>query len=142
MRRKRLAVQVVTLGIVLAVVSHAGDRRGDDDRDGATAAFVGLWEAIDSFDGSTQRLSVTCASRRRCEVRLNDSFFSDCNGGIGFARGTGSIRDGVLASELTLSCGNLTLSQFNEFVPDERNGTLTNLNDSPGLPNLFHRVSR
>lgn len=134
-------VSTVVLGLVLAGGVGAGDRDHDDDSHG-TRTFVGLWEAIDSFDGSTQRLSITCSGKKSCDVRLNDTFFSDCDGGIGFAHGEGWIHGGVLASEMTLRCGDLPLMQFNQFVPDPKNGTLTNLNDSPGLSNVFHRISQ
>lgn len=112
--------------------------------------FVGLWQAIDSFDGSTQYLSITCSHRRSCDVRLNDSAFTlSCPNQIGFARGTGSIERDVLRVELTLFCSELdgtsTLagSQENAFVLDRRSRTLTNINDDPvPVPNVFHRISR
>ena len=113
-------------------------------------AFVGLWQAIDGFDGSTQLLSITCSSDRSCEVRLNDTAFTlSCDNQIGFARGVGSIKRNVLTVALTLYCSNLdgtsTLAgtQANEFVLDRRNRTLTNINDDPlsSGPNVFHNIS-
>lgn len=124
---------------------HADDR-DDADRRARARTFIGLWQAVDAFDGSTQRLSITCSNRKTCDVRLNDSFFSDCGGlGIGIAQGQGSIEGGVLSVDLTLKCfEGPVLRQLNSFVPDFRNGTLTALNDDDdGAPaDVFHRVSR
>lgn len=118
----------------------------DDDQE----AIVGLWQAIDSFDGSTQFLSITCSHRSDCDVRLNDTAFTlSCKNQIGFAHGVGSIDHDVLTVELTLHCSNLdgtsvlAGSQENKFVLDSRNNTLTNINDDPTpLPNVFHRISK
>jgi hypothetical protein len=112
--------------------------------------FEGLWQAIDTFDGSTQFLSITCKREEGCDVRLNDTAFTlSCPNQTGFAQGAGTVRPNVLSVELTLWCSNLdgtsTLagSQANEFVLDHRTGTLTNLNDDPvDFPNVFHRISR
>lgn len=111
--------------------------------------FVGLWQAIDSYDGSTQLLSITCSRQGDCDVRLNDTAFTlSCKNQIGFAQGEGSINRNVLTVELTLSCSNLhgksvdVGSQENEFVFDHRNRTLLNINDDPGPANVFHRISK
>ena len=154
MRGYLTLMAMITLGLFLSGASIADDDYDDDDRDRrngrsiGTDAFVGLWEGIDSFDGSTQRLSITCSRRNRCDVRLNDSLFTlSCENQIGFARGRGRIKRGVLSVNLTLTCqgtdgGEVSVEQFNRFVPDLRNRTLTNLNDDPSVPNVFHRISR
>jgi hypothetical protein len=111
---------------------------------------LSVWQAIDSFDGSTQLLSITCARDGSCDVRLNDTAFTlSCQNQIGFARGVGSIKRDMLTVELTLYCSNLdgtsTLAgtQENAFALDRRNGTLTNINDDPvPVPNVFHKISR
>jgi len=136
-------------GLVLSCAAIA-DGVSDNGRDVGQRAFVGLWQAIDSFDGSTQLLSITCSREKSCDVRLNDTAFTlSCQNQIGFARGQGSITGHALNVELTLSCSNLdgTSSlmgtQENEFVLDRRNSTLTNINDDPvPVPNVFHRISR
>jgi hypothetical protein len=135
----------VILGLVLTSPSVADDSRG-----GSQEAFVGLWQAIDSFDGSTQLLSITCTRDRSCDVRLNDTAFTlSCPNQIGFARGVGSIKGDTLSVDLTLQCSNLdgtsspAGTQENEFVLDRRNRTLTNLNDDPvPVPNVFHKISQ
>jgi hypothetical protein len=140
-----LAGVAVILGLLLTRASLAEDARG-----GSQEAFVGLWQAIDSFDGSTQLLSITCARDESCDVRLNDTAFTlSCNNQIGFARGVGSIKRHTLTVEFTLYCSNLdgtsTLAgtQENAFVLDRRNGTLTNFNDDPvPVPNVFHKISQ
>ena len=144
-RSTSVLVAAVMLGLGLAGTGAARDAQG-----GSREAFVGLWEAIDSFDGSTQRLSITCGQNRLCDVRLNDTTFTlSCPNEIGFARGQGSIAGDTLTVDLTLFCSNLdgtsdeAGTQPNAFVLDRRNGTLANLNDDPlPVPNLFHRISQ
>ena len=128
------------------------------DHDAGSSDFIGLWQAIDSFDGSTQYLSITCSKKNYCDVRLNDTFFGlSCPNPphTGFARGEGTIKRNVLKVTLTLRCidAEKSLSQDNKFVLDRRNGILTNKNDDSEseppsdvepLPvyNVFHRISR
>ena len=154
MRRYLTFLIAIPLGLFLSEGSIADDKNDGEDRDRyhgrsiGPETFVGLWEAIDSFDGSTQRLSITCSSSRKCDVRLNDSLFThSCENQIGFARGSGRIRRGELSVNLILKCvgtdgGEISEEQFNRFVPDLRNGTLANLNADPSVPNVFHRISR
>jgi hypothetical protein len=145
MRRSLLIVFSVILGVVLTGVIRANDRH-----DVGQAPFVGFWEGIDSYDGSTQRLSITCARDKSCDVRLNDTAFTlSCNNQIGFARGVGSIDGDVLTVDLSLSCSNLdgtttpAGSQLNKFVLDPKNKTLTNLNDDPvPVHNVFFKISQ
>ena len=140
MRYYIIIASVVFLGLVFPSGTKAELNRFD---------FVGLWQAIDTLDGSTQLLSISCADFNDCDVRLNDTSFTDsCPNQIGFAQGKGSIRGRELTVVLNLTCTNTegpseTLSQLNKFVMDLRNGTLINLNDdiSPG-PNLFYRINQ
>lgn len=135
---------------VLLTLALPGAGLADNTRDTGQHAFTGLWQAIDSFDGSTQYLSITCTPEDSCDVRLNDTAFTlSCTDQIGYAQGTGSVLRDTLTVELTLYCSNLdgtsTLAgaQANAFVLDRRSGTLTNLNDDPvPAPNVFHRISR
>lgn len=143
--RTLFLASAVALGLILASVCMAREPNVVGRQ-----PFVGLWEAIDSFDGSTQLLSVTCTSDRSCDVRLNDTAFTySCQNQIGVARGVGSIKGNTLTVELTLYCSNLngtsTLigTQENAFVLDRGNGTLTNINNDPvPVPNVFHKISR
>jgi len=146
MSRRNLSLAFsVIIGIALASVSMAAAADGAGQR-----AFVGLWQAIDSFDGSTQLLSITCARNGSCDVRLNDTAFTlSCANQIGFARGVGSVDRDVLTVEVTLYCSNLdgtsdlAGTQLNKFVLDRINRTLTNINDDPvPVSNVFHRISR
>ena len=87
MHRHFIFAIAVMFGMISADVVIASD---DDDRRGGRQAFVGLWQGIDSFDGSTQYLSITCKNRKSCDVRLNDTSFGlSCPGEAqtGFARG-------------------------------------------------------
>ena len=146
MRRYLFLASVAILGLVLT----SGAIADNDDKGGDVKAFVGLWQALDSFDGSTQFLSITCARRSSCDVRLNDTTFTlSCPNAIGFAQGIGEIDRRVLTVELTLYCSNLdgtselAGSQVNQFVLDRKSGTLTNLNDDPvPFHNVFHRISQ
>ena len=146
MRRNLFFAFSVILGLVLTNMSMAGEtHHGAGQR-----PFIGLWQAVDSFDGSTQLLSITCGRYRSCDVRLNDTAFTlSCQNQIGFAQGVGSIKRDVLTVELSLYCSNLdgtsTMAgtQVNEFVLDSGNRTLTNINDDPvPVPNVFHRISQ
>lgn len=149
----RAAAVVLAFGVMGA--TYADDR--DHGRWHGTSDFVGLWQAIDSYDGSTQLLSITCEGRRSCDVRLNDTSFglSCVPSGRGFARGIGSISAGTLTVDLVLTCAGSDdppqppathPAQTNLFVLDPRNGTLTNINDDevpePRVFNVFHRISR
>jgi hypothetical protein len=145
MRRSLFFAFSLILVLVLTSVCMAHDTKGVGQR-----PFVGLWQTIDSFDGSTQFLSITCDRNRSCDVRLNDTAFTlSCQNQIGFAQGVGSIKQDVLTVEFTLYCSNLdgtsslAGTQMNEFVLDSRNRTLTNINDDPvPVPNVFHRISQ
>jgi hypothetical protein len=145
MLRNFVITSFLTLGVVAVGVSMPNDSNA-----GSSVAFVGLWQAIDSFDGSTQFLSITCDSDNSCDVRLNDTAFTlSCSDQIGFARGVGSIDHDVLTVDLSLYCSNLdgtsspAGSQENRFVLDRKNRTLININDDPvPVPNVFHRISQ
>jgi len=145
MRHKLFRAPAVILGLALSNWTMA-----DHTHETGHRSFIGLWQAIDGFDGSTQYLSITCTPENSCDVRLNDTAFTlSCLNQIGFAQGTGSVMHNVLTVEFTLYCSNLdgtsslAGTQVNEFVLDRRNGTLTNLNDDPvPAPNVFHRISR
>lgn len=152
-RNKAWFAGVCSLALSTFALADPGNGNGppaDKEPKTPAPAFNGLWQAIDTFDGSTQHLSVICAREEGCDVRLNDTAFTlSCPDQIGFASGTGTVERNVLTVELTLYCSNLdgtsTLagSQVNEFVLDRRTGTLTNLNDDPvELPNVFHRIGR
>jgi hypothetical protein len=105
--RKGICILGIT-AVLLAVVQISTVVRADDARGGGQEAFVGLWQAIESFDGSTQLLSITCTRDRSCDVRLNDTAFTlSCQNQIGFARGMGSIKGNTLTVDLTLYCSNL-----------------------------------
>lgn len=149
MRYHLLFVSIVILGSCVTSAAMAGEGRDNDHNDNEQA-FVGLWQAIDSYDGSTQLLSVTCSHRNACDVRLNDTLFTDsCSNEMGFAQGVGSIRHDVLTVNLTLFCQPFSqgsdgdLQQVNYFELDSRNGTLTNKNsDDLKFPNVFHKISK
>lgn len=142
-------IAVVISGLALTTGAMA---RKDDDhgRCAEQKAFVGLWQAIDSFDGSTQLLSITGSPEGSYDVRLNDTAFTlSCQNQIGFAQGLGSVEHHLLTVELALYCSDLQGSsvlagtQENEFVLNRENGTIINLNDDPvPAPNIFHRISK
>jgi hypothetical protein len=141
MRHNLLNASALIVRLTLSSWTVADNAHGTGHR-----AFIGLWLAIDSFDGSTQHLSITCTPPgSSCDVRLSDMAFTlSCQNQIGFAQGTGSIIRNVLTVESTLYCSNLdgtstrAGTQLNEFSLDRRNGTLTNLSDDPvPVPNVF-----
>ena len=144
MRHNLIPALAVILGLTLS-----GWTAADKVHNPGYRNFTGLWQAIDSFDGSTQYLSITCTTKYSCDVRLNDTAFTlSCQNQIGFAYGEGSILRDVLTVEFTLLCSNLdgtsnqAGTQVNKFVLNRSNGTLTNLNDDPvPVPNVFHKIS-
>ena len=148
MPRRLFLASAAILGLVLSNGAFANND-GDDHNGSDQEAFVGLWSAIDLFDGRTQHLSITCSGHDSCDVRLNDTAFTlSCPNEIGVGRGEGTVVGRVLTVELSLCCSTPAGcvpagSQPNKFVLDRRNGTLTNLNDDPlPAPNVFHRISR
>jgi len=140
----------IPFAAALLATAFAASAFAKGDRAASAAGFEGLWQAIDTFDGSTQHVSILCDRGGECDVRLNDTAFTlSCPNEIGFARGTGRIRGDILSVELTLRCTNpdgtsdVAGSQENEFVLDRRRGTLTNRNDDPvDFPGVFFRISR
>jgi hypothetical protein len=71
----------IILGLTLSGWTMAGNTHETGPR-----SFTGLWQTIDSFDGSTQYLSIICSPERSCDVRLNDTAFTlSCVNQIGFA---------------------------------------------------------
>jgi len=143
-----MAVYISIWGLIFTGGAIADDRDSNHDDRGAKR-FVGLWQAIDSFDGSTQFLSITCSGKHSCDVRLNDTAFTlSCPGQIGFAQGEGMIKRNTLNVTLTLSCSNLNGtsteagSQENQFVFDKNNKILININDDPSPSNIFHKISQ
>ena len=99
MRRQLFLSAAVILGLILVGGPGVGDDE-DVDRNFGRRAFVGLWQAIDSFDGSTQLLSITCSRGGGCDVRLNDTLYTlSCPNQIGFAQGDGTVRRDVLTVE-------------------------------------------
>ena len=143
-----LALYISIWSIVFTGGVIANDHDGNHSGRGVKR-FVGLWQAIDSFDGSTQFLSITCSGQHACDVRLNDTAFTlSCPDQIGFAQGEGMIKGNALNVTLTLFCSNLngtsteSGSQENQFVFDENNKTLININDDPPPPNIFHKISQ
>ena len=78
---------IIAMSVVSAVSATSTASPRDHSLPLGPLAFVGLWEGIDPFDGSTQRLSITCSNQTVCDIRLTDTLFTDCGGGTGFARG-------------------------------------------------------
>lgn len=146
MRCRASIAVVAAVTVVLAGGSGLADE--DHGRHNGTNDFVGLWKAIDTSDGSLQQLSITCARRSDCLVRLNDTLFalSCVPPTTGIAVGDGSIHGNVLEVDLTLTCTGASESigtQANQFVLDRKQGTLTDKNNDD-IPErlVFHRISR
>jgi len=130
---------------ILIGLGAAGVSSAEEDH----LPFLGLWKAVDGFDGSVQTLSITCASDDDCDVRLTDTAFTDaCPNQTGYAHGKGTIEGNVLTVILSLTCNTPEgpsdpLTQLNHFVYHSDGGTLINLNDDPiETPNVFHKISK
>lgn len=108
--------------------------------------FIGLWEGIDSSDGSEAQRSITLNSNGTFNIIGQEPYTSGCKGERGMVTATGVLEGGVIISE------DFTLSCFNDngpfgpgevtYKPDKLNGTLIeDFPDSIFGPMVLHKIS-
>lgn len=118
--------------------------------------YIGLWQAIDTFDGTTMTFSITC-DKKECDVRLNDSYRSDtpsldtCLEGNGrfFAWGTGKPKgqNKLAIKDFTFVCAgdptNEVMQKGDVLRYDNYNKVLSLETDDEGYryPPVFHKIS-
>ncbi len=121
----------------IACTNHVGKTR--------VSQFSGLWEGIDTGDGSLTQRQITCAQDDSCLVLGADSLFSFCETNQGILRGQGSIDGNVLnVPDFTLTCiqDNKEVSVDTTFSLDLHNRTLLEESVDPNIsPITFHKVS-
>jgi hypothetical protein len=112
-------------------------------------SFVGLWEGIDPVDGGDSLRSITCSNDRSCRLAATDSIVTLCEGGPGFADGTGSLEgDELVFPDVVLACPDDTeVDLAISYERDRLNRTLIEttvvVDTGTTLPNIiFHKISR
>lgn len=115
-----------------------------------TRAFAGLFEGVDTNDGSLTQRQIICADGASCTVLGSDTFFSLCvdSDGRGILQGDGTIRGDVLSvPAFTLTCadGTTAVTVPTTFTLDRGTGTLVEQVDPTVAPTIqsitFHRIN-
>ncbi len=108
--------------------------------------FIGLWEGVDTGDGSLTQRQITRTPDGSFIILGADSFFSFCKINQGILRGEGSIEEDVLkVPEFTLTCfkDKKEVSVDTSFSFDHQNRTLLEKTVDPTIsPITFHKISR
>ena len=108
--------------------------------------FVGLWEGIDSSDGSVATLEITKNEDRSVDLLVSDPHWSRCESGRGMGKGTG-----VATSKNTLSFDDFTIQCFESSIEPKplagqlilgADGSLTRTISSSNVPMIFFRIHR
>lgn len=96
----RTLLALAVLGFLLALLASALTPTP------RKTGFTGLWEAVDSNDGSLRTLTITDPDQDGVlEVLAHDSYWSLCGDDRGLYRATGSVdRDGNLVVAGTVTC--------------------------------------
>lgn len=108
------------------------------------SSFTGLWEGVDPQDGGNQMRSITRNEDGTFSLIGRDTYLSTCDGSeLGVITGTGAVENGVLKAKETVTCFNNGQSVTLEasYVPDRKNGTLTNLTSLGIPPIVLHLTS-
>lgn len=104
---------------------------------GKPGSPVGLWQGIDTVDGSIRTISITGPDEEGVfEVLANDTFWTLCEGSRGLQRAHGPIDDdGVLRTEGSLECANgESLEEVWTYTPGEGSESGLLLEDTVGTP--------
>ena len=91
---------ICTVAIFGSLAAQAG--KGDSGR-----RFWGLWEAVDSLDGSTEQISISKGGDGSLTLLWRESYWSICDGRRGILRGAGEISSDnrrTLVIEMAITC--------------------------------------
>ena len=142
MRSKSIIVLMLLI-IMIMFSSVACTNQGGKTR---VAQFSGLWEGVDTGDGSLTQRQITCTKDGSCLILGADSLFSFCDTNQGILRGQGSIDGDVLnVPGFTLTCikDNKEVSVDTTFSLDRHNLTLLEQTVEPSIsPITFNKISR
>jgi len=133
-------ILVASLAAALVFPSVAGA--------GGDRFFRGLWQAVDTLDGSPIMVSISDNDRDGIlEVRYTESFFATCidkgfSGSPGIIEGSGAVADKTLTYEFSFKCYNPATNSLVEI--SSGTGTFKaikkNLEDVSG--NIYHKIGR
>ena len=141
--RRWIAVSIVVFSIILASTVQAGGFF-------KSSYFIGLWQGIDTVDGSEAQRSITLNRDGTFNISGREEYFSACNGYRGILKGKGMFVNGVVVSEeFELTCIYETSAESTKmpvmYIPDKHNGTLRErwLDGTPDDPirTTYHKVS-
>ena len=138
--RRWITISIVVFSIILASTVQA---------DGLFQKlyFVGLWQGIDTVDGSEAQRSITLNRDGTFNINGFESYLSACLGGRGTIAGTGVLQDGkIISDDLEVTCEEWEVGVLipQEYIPDKLNGTLMerSTNDPYGIPRTtLHKIS-
>ena len=131
---------IVVFSIILASNVYAGQFYESFN-------FIGLWQGIDTVDGSEAQRSITLNSDGTFNIIGREGYFSACDGFRGILKGTGVLENGVLFFE------NFEVTCFYEdgeesriipvkYIPDKFNGTIRErFIDEEDIRTTYHKVS-
>lgn len=107
--------------------------------------FVGLWQGIDSSDGSKAERSITLNNDGTFNIIGQEPYTNGCGGERGMITGTGVLMDGIMISDdFTLTCfnGNGPFNVPATYKLNFLNGTLIeDFPDSVFGPMILHKIS-
>ena len=139
LRQSTLVLMICTVTIFGSLAAQAG--KGDSGR-----RFWGLWEAVDSLDGSTEQISISKGGDGSLTLLWRESYWSICDGRRGILRGAGEISSDnrrTLVIEMAITCFDPEEVVLEDSIRFELVGRNMLLATSPGaftdLP--FFRVS-
>jgi hypothetical protein len=144
MRRFLLLAAVALLPLAFAFSAHADGERSSF----GLRSFTGLWEGIDPVDGGDSLRSITCSRDGNCDLAATDSVLTLCEGGTGFASGTGSLEGNELVfPDVVLTCPGIEVHLAISYERDPLNRTLVEttvvVDTGTTQPNIiFHKISR
>ena len=138
---RRFLILSGTVGFVIftSLAAHAG-------KDDSGRRFWGLWEAVDSLDGSTEQVSMSKGEDGSLDLLWRESYWTICDGRRGILRGSGRVeRSGrrAVVFEMQITCFDPEEVVLEDSIRFELVGQNMLLASSPGaftdLP--FFRVS-
>jgi hypothetical protein len=104
--------------------------------------FFGLWEGIDTIDGSTMQRSITKGPDGMLKIVGREDLFSYCSGGTGIILGTGTAEANRMVAQQSLKCtdgSEVDTSAIYEIRKEDRTLVETPY-DTTVQPFIYHRI--